>query len=133
MKNNVSTRNIVVLVWSCETILHFVYGFDIFQFLFGIKFDFRELLQDQLPIIATVMANFYTFSKVYFFHFVIYALLLCFVDPFTYEHFTNWLIVTFLPFFNACLTFALWIFGICQTFYQKIKTKVQDVFALFYN
>ena len=125
-----STRHILALMCFFEATLHFVYGFDIFLFLFGINFDFHDL---QLPYIVKVIGHFYDLFQIFFAHFVIYALFFCFVDPFTYEHFTNWVIATFLPFFNACLNFALWMVGMCKTVFQMVQTKVQNFFALLYN
>ena len=66
-------------------------------------------------------------------YFVLCVLIFCFWDPQTLEQFRNWALATILPISNACSTFALWIFGICQTVFQKIKTKVQDFVGLFYN
>ena len=66
-------------------------------------------------------------------YFMFNALMFCFVDPLKLQQFGNWVHATILPFLNACLTFALWIFGIFKTVFHKIKTKAQNVFSLFYN
>ena len=67
------------------------------------------------------------------YNFMFCALMFCFMNPQTLEQFRNWALAMILPISNACSTFALWIFGICQTVFQKIKTKVQDFLGLFYN
>ena len=66
-------------------------------------------------------------------YFVLCVLIFCFWDPLTLEQFRNWALAAILPFSNACSTFALWIFEICKTVFQNIKTKAQNVFSIFYN
>ena len=104
--------------------------FDDLEKYFGDESIFTKILMDVVGMIwATCLVNILCPLC----HFMFCALMFCFMNPLTLEQFRNWALAMILPISNACSTFALWIFGICQTVFQKIKTKAQDFVGLFYN
>ena len=107
----------------------------VFEFVVGkhqIELDFSKCLDEKyVEYLQFFILMILEFAKFFTFEFMLIVISISFVDPFIDERIRIWTIAIFLPFFNACLTFALWIFGICKTVFQKIKTKVQGLFGLF--
>ena len=110
--------------------LHYV---DIFECVFGkFELDFSNYLDEKYGELFKFLIIFVLeIVKVYFCEFMIDVFSISFVDPIIHQRIRIWTIATFLSFFYACSTFVVWIFGMCKTVFQKIKTKVQGLFGLF--
>ena len=131
-----------LFLYSFAYFFMWYYEIDIFEVIFGIKvvkFSIPEDSEDHWsfvllwgvtsPIIE--IENF--LLRHWFTHFLALAFTFCFIDPLVVIQFLMWARATFLPFFQACFTFSLWIFRFCKAVFKKIKKKVQYIFGLFYN
>ena len=122
-----------LFLYSFAYFFMWYYEIDIFEVIFGIKvvkFSIPEDSEDHWsfvllwgvtsPIIE--IENF--LLRHWFTHFLALAFTFCFIDPLVVIQFLMWARATFLPFFQACFTFSLWIFRFCKAVFKKIKKKV---------
>ena len=118
----------------------YYYEFDIFEFIFGYNFKFSVPDKEShwsfvllWAVTSSIVENSCQFLRHWFSHFLILACTFCFIDPLLVIRFIIWARATFLPFFQACFTFTLWIFRFFKAVFKKIKKNVQYVFSFFYN
>ena len=126
--------------WSFYLVQIYVLSYYYFRFdlFFNMKFlDFFEMcfghksIDDSTKLLLFVIFLGILFITMIFGDFMFNALMFCFVDVLRFEQLYNWALVTYLSLCIAYQTFALWIFGIFKTVFQKIKTKAQNIFSPF--